>query len=513
MRRILPVLLLFCAACQALSAPTATPSPTAMLPPSATATASSTPAGTAPPSATPTPSITPTASNTPTETPLPSNTPTPSVTPQPTVGFVFDNWNMVDLPQNFVTNLNTPWLAFINKNDREDRTNPRTPQPSTNKEVLYYLPPDNSGGRVAILQLQAATENQVYISRSGRSIAYFQQGTTPGTTGLYVLDLESRISGRILPLSSLIQRGIFSAPAWSPDGTKLALALATGYGMDVYTIGRDGSNLQNLTRSDNYNFWPSWSPDGSKLLFVSDRLKCPSWLPGAPGGCDVLTQQPPTGGSPFVLDIATGSVTQLSGETTSEPPRWLNSSTVVFSTGEPNFGDPERHLWLADVLNKQAREVKLNGADGPIRLSEAWSPDGRSVIYQSVSDQATEIIAINTNGQLIGRVSDLTFPRFGMSAAWSPDGTRIAIGGVNGQCQYGVRVFDNTLSAVGRGNPPPSMCNPAYSPDGRYLAFTGVNPKIDGRVDVYIASVNGYSAVNMTGSLKGTISMLGWVGG
>lgn len=63
------------------------------------------------------------------------------------------------------------------------------------------------------------------------------------------------------------------------------------------------------------------------------------------------------------------------------------------------------------------------------------------------------------------------------------------------------------------GNPPPSMCEPTYSPNGSLLAFTGVNPRIDGRVDVYVANANGYGAQNLTANLRGQIKMLGWVGG
>jgi hypothetical protein len=40
-----------------------------------------------------------------------------------------------------------------------------------------------------------------------------------------------------------------------------------------------------------------------------------------------------------------------------------------------------------------------------------------------------------------------------------------------------------------------------------------VNPRIDGRVDVYVATVNGFGAVNLTGSLRGSIKLLGWYGG
>lgn len=515
-RRILLFLLLFSASCQALSAPTPTPTASATSTSTATITptATHTPSPTAvPPSATAT--DTPTVTATPSITPIPTAAPTSTITPQPTVGFVFDNWTLADLPEDIDSRLDTPLIAFINQNDRDGIGDARTPQPATNVETLYYVPPTNSAGRFPILQLPASTESQVFISQNGKSIAYLRdESGGQGTGGLYILDMESEISGRILPITSLVQRGFPSQPSWSPDGSRLAIALATGYDMDIYAIGKDGSNIQNLTNSGAYDLWPSWSPDGRYLLFVSDRARCPSWIPGDANACDALTTPPPNGGSPYLLELATGTVTQLSGQWLTEAPRWLNATKIVFSSGDPTFGDPERTLWIGDANTRQAREVRLaDGSDGPIRLSEAWALDGSAVVYQNAGVSTTEIIAANVDGSLIGRTSELNFPRFGMMAAWSTDGTRIAIGGINGQCQYGIRVFDRNLDSVARGTPPPSMCNPSYSADGQWLAFTGINPRIDGRIDVYVATANGFGSANLTGGLRGAISLIGWVGG
>jgi hypothetical protein len=76
-----------------------------------------------------------------------------------------------------------------------------------------------------------------------------------------------------------------------------------------------------------------------------------------------------------------------------------------------------------------------------------------------------------------------------------------------------VIVYDANLNRITPSNPPPTMCEPDYSPDGRFLAFTGVNPRVDGRTDIYVANANGLGLVNMTGSLRGEIVMLDWVGG
>jgi Tol biopolymer transport system component len=404
-------------------------------------------------------------------------------------------------------------VAFVNVNDRDGVGDPRTPAPATNVETLYFASPDNPGVRTPILELPASTEDQIFIASPGNAIAYWQQGTTSAQTGLYILDVGIAVSGRILAIPSLVQRGFYNPPSWSPDGSRLAIALTTGYDIDIYTVGRDSSNVQNMTNSGAYDFWPSWSPDGRYLLFISDRVRCPSWIPGEPGACDALTMPAPNGGNPYIVDVESLEVTQLSDQWVTEPPRWINNRLVGFSSGDPAFGDPERTLWLADVITGSSRQARLvGGPQNQLNLAEAWAPDGSAVVFQSAGTE-TEIVLMDANGNSIGRTTELNFTRFGVAAAWSPDSTRIAIGGTAGQCPYGSRVLDRGFNFLSRGNPPPSMCDPVFSPDSRLLAFTGVNPRVDGRVDVYVANNNGLGAVSLTGTLRGQIELLGWVGG
>lgn len=508
---------LLSASCSVATAPTPTPIPTATV----TSTPTTAPTVTAvPPTATAT--ATSTATDTPTITPTATITPTPYPTAQATVGFIFDNWELVTVPKDILTSLSAPMLAFVNQNDKDNVPNQGTPQPATGLETLYYAAPNNPGGRIPVMQLAASTNNQIYISANGRSVAYFKDGrdtTTAQTGGLYMLSLENRISGRILPINSLVQRGFFSDPAWTRDGTKLAMAVATGYDIDIFTIGSDGANLKNLTQNGSYDIWPSWSPDGSKLMFVSDRDTCPSWIPGEANACDPAVTTPPIEGSVvgsiYMLDMNTGETRKMTDQKLSEPPRWLNNTTITFATGDPTLDNPpQRHLWIEDITAGQAQEVKLaNEAEDTIRLSEAWAADGSAVVYQSVTNSGSQIVAVRRDGTLIGSTTELNFPRFGMSASWLQDGTRIAVGGVGGQCPYGSRVLDAAFNFVTRGNPPPGMCNPSYSPDGAWLAFIGVNPRVDGRVDVLAANPNGTGVTNLTGVLKGTINLIGWVGG
>ena len=61
--------------------------------------------------------------------------------------------------------------------------------------------------------------------------------------------------------------------AWSPDGTRLALAVEN-LGSDdpywarhIWVIEADGSNMAQLTSGPGWDNSPSWSPDGNQIVF------------------------------------------------------------------------------------------------------------------------------------------------------------------------------------------------------------------------------------------------------
>ena len=506
---LLFVIIIF-GACDALASPTETPTPTATPTATDTSTATNTPSVTPTATETPTSTHTPTATETPTTTPSPTITPTASITPELAIPFIFDNWEVLEIPANIQDGIDNPLIAFVNANDQQTIQNIATAQPSTNLETLYFVNP-NSGTRIPILDLDSSTGSQIYIAPSGNVLAYFKETQNPG---LYILNFENGLSARIVPANTLVQRGIFNEPSWSPDGSQIAIALNTGYDLDIFLYARDGSGRTNLTPQGSYDFWASWSPDGRNILFVSDRAVCPSWIPGEPNACDALIDTPPTGGNVFVIDVESGDTTQLSDEWVTEPPYWVNNRQIAFAGGDQlDLLNPQRTLWIADIVTGEAKQVVLEGdSTNALYLSEAWSPDGSRVLFQRARTE-TQTILMGSDGQLIAQADDLAFPRFGLSADWSPNGDRMAVGGVGGQCPYGIRVRAGDFSGVARGNPPPSMCNPIFSPDSSGVAFTGVNPRVDGRVDVYYANNNGFGANNLTVDLQGSMILIGWIGG
>lgn len=62
-----------------------------------------------------------------------------------------------------------------------------------------------------------------------------------------------------------------TAPAPSPDGSKIAFMSRRSGNWDVYVVDSDGKNLVQITTDEAEDGLPAWSPDGRVIAFVSNR--------------------------------------------------------------------------------------------------------------------------------------------------------------------------------------------------------------------------------------------------
>lgn len=65
--------------------------------------------------------------------------------------------------------------------------------------------------------------------------------------------------------------GLNGAPAWSPDGSRLAFVLSKDGNPDIYVMNMASRQLSRVTNGQGINTEPFWGKDGSTIYFTSDR--------------------------------------------------------------------------------------------------------------------------------------------------------------------------------------------------------------------------------------------------
>ena len=96
-------------------------------------------------------------------------------------------------------------------------------------------------------------------------------GSTPSGPALFVADADGTNSRAIIdPDHSKVAYSDLDVPQWSPDGSRIALALATPDDPNlwhIYVADADGTNLRILSRETRprSESHPSWSPDGAHV--------------------------------------------------------------------------------------------------------------------------------------------------------------------------------------------------------------------------------------------------------
>jgi len=187
--------------------------------------------------------------------------------------------------------------------------------------------------------------------------------------------------------------GINGAPAWSPDGKKLALTLSGNNGnLDIYLLDLGSQALTRLTEDPGIDTEASFAPDGSAIYFTSDRSGSPQvYKLGLTGGdrprrvtftgtYNARPRVSPDGKQLAVLtldngayrigiqDLATGTMSILSKGRQDESPSFApNGAMVILAGREGGKGI------LQTVSSDGQTSSKLNADAGEVR-EPVWGP-------------------------------------------------------------------------------------------------------------------------------------------
>lgn len=235
-------------------------------------------------------------------------------------------------------------------------------------------------------------------------ILFSSSAPTASIASIYVMNADG--SGR----TNLTGASGGDAPAWSPDGTKVAF-VRNG----IWVMQADGSAARQVRHDPKMvEEWPIWSPDGRQIAYL-DTAVC--------GPCSI--------GITWALNImnADGSgLRKLTDVPNDSRPAWSpDAQTIVFG------GRSDDPPTLANGL----QSIRLDGSDvhqlttGP-DTSPAWSPDGRLAFLRGATTAAdgTVLFSLFVTDRDGASPRQVAIPIVVEGPlAWSPDGAWIALTG------------------------------------------------------------------------------------
>ena len=240
------------------------------------------------------------------------------------------------------------------------------------------------------------------------------------------------------------------APAWSPDGTRIAFESERSGQWRIYVLDVASGAAERLTSSDSQERYPAWSPDGGRLVFVCDR------------------------GSQ--IDLCVWNVRRREVERVIAAP-----GNELWPAWSPDGREIAFTRQVGDALDIQIVRVSGIGSDPAVTTVEGgrwprWSPDGRRLALFSRRGTDGLDDEIYLFDRPSGGLTRLT-TRIGhdFCPSWSPSGDRLVVVSVEADGTRSLRVLDEQGREVARlARDYHRVTEPSWSPDARSIVYAAV---------------------------------------
>lgn len=212
-------------------------------------------------------------------------------------------------------------------------------------------------------------------SPDGRSLAYVSFERLGGHT-IYIHELAT--GARRLVTS---YKGINGAPAFSPDGSTLALTLSKSGNPEIYTLNLASNSLTQLTRHFSIDTEAAWMPGGNSLLYTSDRSGKPQ-----------IYALPASGGTPERIT----SVGEYNARVTPS----YDGRLLAMVQGNRNV----YRIAVVDRERGGAGAVRLI-SPGPLDESPSFAPNASMVLYAAREGNRGVLYAASVDGSVRQRLA------------------------------------------------------------------------------------------------------------
>jgi Tol biopolymer transport system component len=188
-----------------------------------------------------------------------------------------------------------------------------------------------------------------------------------------------------------------AAPAWSPDGTRIAFQRLGPDGFwHIWVKDMATGTRSQVTSNQRNDEGPAWSPDGTKIAFLS-------------GGIYTIGSTRPFGRRHLVLALPS-----IWGSSFSDLDWSPNGTRLAFTYSTPGTGE-DIAVVRPGILNAQPTFLTSGGSG----WAPSWSPSGTRIAYSS--GWLSVMNADGTNKQHFSNFESYMF-----NLTWSPDGRKIA---------------------------------------------------------------------------------------
>jgi dipeptidyl aminopeptidase/acylaminoacyl peptidase len=281
----------------------------------------------------------------------------------------------------------------------------RFPVPVDNREFAVDL----DGGTVRELHSFPEGAWLFELSPAGDRIAFASEAS--GTTQVWVAAPDG--SGAEPVTDDPVEA---QAPAWSPDGRSIAYVGwgRHGSGRDLFILDLATGRSRRVLRTELDELNPAWSPDGTRILYtVAIEGAAPDTaVEGAIGVPTSLRLE--------VVDLRTRDVSVVAGGPTNmaSDGSWLSTDRVVYMKGfGVGFHDPVRWALVASSPDGSDRQEITDVPSDHYAWEAAVSPDGTRIAFASDLDRSHWILVHDL------RTGETTRLTRGWYPAWIDDHT------------------------------------------------------------------------------------------